>query len=153
MMPSVPSNRKPAVWTDVDVYLVASRAYDFAMQGRYQEAIVLFDGLLAVAPANAYVRRSLAAVHLKTGNPLQAISVLDQAESAGTAPAAHRKLRLDALIALDWLVEAAQEFAQLRGSLSYPERNRYTALLQQKQPQLPNSFTGSTQHQHPRTDN
>jgi predicted Zn-dependent protease len=120
---------KSAVWTEVDIYLVASRAYDYAMQGRYQEAGVLFDGLLAVAPDNAYVRRSLAALHLKTGQALQALSVLDQAGVVNPTPA-HRRLRLDALLALEWFAEAAQELAQLRGNLTFQERNRYAARVQ-----------------------
>lgn len=130
---------KTAVWTDVDVYLVATRAYDFAMQGRYKEAVVLFDGLLAVAPGNLYVRRSLAAVHLKNGNPLEALSVLDQAQLATPTPN-HRRLRLDVLIELEWWAEADQEFAVLKVYLDYQQRNRYAALLQKR-----NSLPDSTQ--------
>ena len=48
-------------WSEDEVYLVAGRAYELAMQGQYADAAIIFDGLAAIAPQNNYIRCSLAA--------------------------------------------------------------------------------------------
>jgi len=116
-------------WTNEEIYLVAGRAYEMAMQGRYLEAQVLFEGLLSAVPGNIYARRALAAIHLKQGRGSEALAVLD----AGGSPARDvetRRLRLEALLALGWRDEAAAEYRALRARLDPGSARRYSLLLE-----------------------
>lgn len=63
------------VWNDVEVYLVADRAYQLAQQGRYEEAAILFEGLAVVAPRNAYVRGAQAALRTRLQSPAEAFGI------------------------------------------------------------------------------
>lgn len=100
-------------WSDEEIYLVAQRGYEFATQGRYELATVLFEGLLAVAPAYAYARRALAAVQIQAGAAASAIRTLDGL-SAAERDGRSRQLRLEALLALGRFKEAATELAAAR---------------------------------------
>ncbi|MDQ2747460.1 MAG: tetratricopeptide repeat protein, partial [Acidobacteriota bacterium] len=50
-----------------------------AQQGRYGEAIAVFEGLLAIAPATAYFQAALGAIHLRLKNLPKAIEHLNGA--------------------------------------------------------------------------
>jgi Flp pilus assembly protein TadD len=57
-----------AGWTPEEIYLLADRGYAFYRQGCYEEAAVIFDGLVTLDPLNAYCRTALAAVCLALGD-------------------------------------------------------------------------------------
>lgn len=56
-------------WTEEDVYHVSQRAWELAMQGRHAEAGVILEGLASIAPANPWLGRALAVVHIRMGRP------------------------------------------------------------------------------------
>lgn len=64
-------------WTTEEIRLVADLAYWLAEQGRYQEAITIFEGLAALAPATAYFQSALGALWLRNGQPERALPYLE----------------------------------------------------------------------------
>lgn len=66
-------------WTAEEMRLVADVGYALAEQGRTDEAITIFEGLAALAPATAYFQASLGALWLRKGEPRQAVEYLDAA--------------------------------------------------------------------------
>lgn len=68
-----------ADWNKNEIRIISEIAYSLAQQGSYEKAIVLFEGLLAVAPATAYFQAALGALHLRLKNLSRAIEYLDAA--------------------------------------------------------------------------
>lgn len=95
-------------WTEEEVYLVAERAREWALQGYLDEAAILFAGLVAAAPGYPYARRSLAAIRLHQGRPAEAWPLLD---------AEAHELRMETLLALGRPQDAESELAAARGRL------------------------------------
>lgn len=62
-----------AKWDKDEIRIISEIAYSLAQQGRNREAILLFEGLLAVAPATAYFQSALGALYLRNGDYLSAI--------------------------------------------------------------------------------
>jgi len=56
-----------ANWEKDEIRIISEVAYTLAQQGRRREAVVLFKGLLAIAPATAYFHAALGALHLRLG--------------------------------------------------------------------------------------
>ncbi|HYO64289.1 MAG TPA: tetratricopeptide repeat protein [Pyrinomonadaceae bacterium] len=69
-------------WTAEEMRLVADLAYALAEQGRHDEAITVFDGLAAVAPATAYFQAALGALWLRKDDPARALEHLNAALAA-----------------------------------------------------------------------
>jgi tetratricopeptide (TPR) repeat protein len=69
-------------WTTEEMRLVADLGYALAEQGRAQEALTIFEGLAALAPATAYFQAALGALRLRLGEPRLAIGHLDAALAA-----------------------------------------------------------------------
>lgn len=68
-----------ARWDKDEIRIISEIAYSLAQQGRNQEAILLFEGLIAIAPATAYFQSALGALYLRTGNFAQAVERFDAA--------------------------------------------------------------------------
>lgn len=68
-----------AGWTAEEIRLVADLGYALAEQGRNQEAITVFNGLAALAPATGYFQAALGALWLREGETLHAIRYLNSA--------------------------------------------------------------------------
>lgn len=68
-----------ANWDKDEIRIISEIAYSLAQQGRNQESILLFEGLVAVAPATAYFQSALGALHLRTGDYAKAIEHFDAA--------------------------------------------------------------------------
>lgn len=116
-------------WTEEEQYLVAQLAYDFAMQGRYGEAEVLLEGLLAAVPQYEYVRRTLAGLRLHLGKAEAALGLVN-AGGAASELTDMRRLRLESLLQLGRTQEAHQEYAALRPRLEPGESLRFALALQ-----------------------
>jgi tetratricopeptide (TPR) repeat protein len=69
-------------WTAEEIRLVADLGYALAEQGRVQEALTIFQGLAAVAPATAYFQSALGTLWLRMGEPARALEHLDAALGA-----------------------------------------------------------------------
>lgn len=68
-----------AAWNKDEIRIISEIAFSLAQQGRYQEAVVLFEGLVAIAPATAYFQSALGALYLRLKNIDKAIDYLDAA--------------------------------------------------------------------------
>lgn len=68
-----------AGWTAEEMRVVAEIGYALAEQGRNVEAITVFEGLAALAPATAYFQAALGALWLREGEPQRAVTYLDAA--------------------------------------------------------------------------
>ena len=71
-----------AGWTPEEIRIVAELGYGLAEQGRNEEAITVFEGLAAVAPATAYFQSALGALRLRTGDLESALIHLNAALNA-----------------------------------------------------------------------
>lgn len=68
-----------ADWDKDEIRIISEIAYSLAQQGRSREAILLFEGLVAVAPATAYFQSALGALHLRTDDYAKAVEHFDAA--------------------------------------------------------------------------
>ena len=68
-----------ANWKRDEIRIISEIAYSLAQQGRNSEAVVLFEGLLALAPATAYFQAALGALFLRMKNYGRAVEHLDAA--------------------------------------------------------------------------
>lgn len=71
-----------AGWTPDEIRLVSELGYALAEQGRNHEAITIFEGLIALAPATTYFEVALGALWLRENNPSQALQHLNAALAA-----------------------------------------------------------------------
>lgn len=69
-------------WTAEEMRLVADIGYALAEQGRNDEALTVFEGLAALAPATAYFQSALGALRLRKNEPERALAHLDAALAA-----------------------------------------------------------------------
>jgi tetratricopeptide (TPR) repeat protein len=69
-------------WTAEEMRLVADLGYTLAEQGGNEEAIIIFEGLAALAPLTGYFQSALGALRLRTGELERALEHLDRALSA-----------------------------------------------------------------------
>lgn len=65
-------------WTADEIRLVTELGYGLAEQGRVGEAIVLFEGLAALAPATVYFQAALGALWLRENEFDKALRCLNQ---------------------------------------------------------------------------
>src|SRR5262249_54281847 len=93
-----------------DIYLVAERAYSLHLQGRYRDAAIIFQGLVAVDPENPYCRESLAAAWLAMEEPERAIEQLNVLLSRQPSDLAVRARRLEAYFMAGNFPAAIQDF-------------------------------------------
>ena len=66
-----------AGWTADEIRLVSELGYALAEQGRNREAITIFEGLVALAPATAYFETALGALWLRENEPARALPHLN----------------------------------------------------------------------------
>jgi thioredoxin-like negative regulator of GroEL len=114
-------------WTEDEIYLIAGRAYELAMQGEYNDAAIIFDGLAAIAPQNSYIRCSLAALCLQLSQPETALAVL----AAGPDSPRVAQLRVEAFLELNRSDEAARELRRTSATMRPPIADRLALRLSQ----------------------
>jgi predicted Zn-dependent protease len=61
-------------WTLEDVFLMAECAYELYLEGKSEQAAVIFEGLLAIDPSNVYCRDALTAISPSLGRPEDAVA-------------------------------------------------------------------------------
>jgi tetratricopeptide (TPR) repeat protein len=116
-------------WTEEEVYLLADRGYAFYRQGCYREAAVVFEGLTALDPLNAYCRTALAAVCLETGDAARAVSELSFLLNLNPADQDARARRCEAYCQMRNWSEAGRDLAILRRNGERHHVPRLTARL------------------------
>jgi tetratricopeptide (TPR) repeat protein len=111
-------------WTGQEVFLISDRAYSLATQGRYHEAMILFEGLIEVAPDNRYCVHALAACHVAVGDPRGALRVLDRGLARWPNDQEMRERRCEALLDVQEWEFARLEYARLQGAADSPRLRR-----------------------------
>lgn len=111
-------------WTDEEVYLVAERAYAMYQQGRYREAAVMFEGLCALDPANAYCANALAACLYQLGEYERVVDCVNRLLSRRPNDWEARSRRCEALLSLSRVDEARRDFDALRAARVEPHVKR-----------------------------
>jgi predicted Zn-dependent protease len=117
------------MWTEEEIYLIADLACEIARQGRYAEALVLFEGLASAAPDHTYTKCAVAALRLRLGQPKEALLAVGK-DAADTSSV---RLRLEGWLQLGRRQDAQREFQSIRGRLEPGERRRYALLLENEQ--------------------
>jgi tetratricopeptide (TPR) repeat protein len=87
-------------WTPEEMRLVADIGYALAEQGRYDEAVTIFEGLAVLAPATAYFQAALGALWLRKGEAERAVEHLDAALAADPGDVTARVNRGEAAMQL-----------------------------------------------------
>lgn len=65
--------------SDEELYAIASQGYFLFLQGKSDPARVVFEGLVAIDPRNAYYYRALGAIYWRLKEPARAIRQLTYA--------------------------------------------------------------------------
>lgn len=117
-------------WTEKDVYLVAERGHSLHLQGRYREAAVIFQGLVAADPDNAYCRESLAAAWLALEEPEHAIEQLNALLMRQPGDLAIRARRLEAYLMAGNFPAAIRDFEFLEHLLPSHQVHRLELTLE-----------------------
>lgn len=69
-------------WTAEEMRLITDLGYALAEQGHTAEALAIFEGLAALAPATGYFQAALGALRLRAGEPQLALAHLNRAIAA-----------------------------------------------------------------------
>jgi predicted Zn-dependent protease len=95
-----------------------------------REAIILFEGLVAVDPENAYCRNALAALLLALDEPQRALEQLQVAMRLDSGDMQARQRRCEALLQIGETSAAAEELAFLKSMLPIRETRRLELRLE-----------------------
>jgi predicted Zn-dependent protease len=117
-----------AGWTPDEIRLVTELGFALAEQGRHAEAIAIFEGLIALAPATTYFESALGALWLRENNPARALPYLNAALAADPHDLPTRVNRGEVFLRLE-NYEAAKK--DLKFVLRKREKVSATNLLEQ----------------------
>src|SRR5262245_41253466 len=101
-------------WTKEDIYLVAEHGHALHNQGRYREAVVVFEGLVAIDPTDAYCRKALAAAHLARGHAESALDPLNAVLARDPRDLDALARRCEAYLELEQVDEAKRDWVALK---------------------------------------
>lgn len=90
-----------AGWTADEIRLVSELGYALAKQGLNREAIVIFEGLLVLAPATTYFEAALGALWLREDDPARALPHLNNALAADSGDITSRINRGEVYLKLE----------------------------------------------------
>jgi tetratricopeptide (TPR) repeat protein len=103
-----------ARWTEDAAYLVSERAYLLHTEGRYQESLALFEGLLEIYPDDLYYRDAVSALHLALGQPEEAVRQASLVIDSEPTYANAFVRRCEGYLLLGMSREAERDLEQLR---------------------------------------
>jgi tetratricopeptide (TPR) repeat protein len=106
------------IWTEEEAFLVAERGHALLLQGRYKEATIIFEGLVALDPSNVYCVNALAALYIRQGKIVGAIELLTRILEIYPNDVDTRARRCEALLMVGHVKEARKDW----DALSRPSR-------------------------------
>lgn len=108
-----------------ETYVIARRAYEYALHGAYDPAAILLEGLLAADPNDRYAAVTLAAVRLKQDRPGDAATLLEALRRTDPRDEEAAGLLVEARLAVGRVADAEQLIEEMRASgAEIPERLR-----------------------------
>jgi len=111
-------------WTEEDIYLIAELGHSLHLQGHFREAVVIFQGLVAIDPENHYCLDALAAAWLALGEPERAIEHINTLLARQPADLSVRARRLEAYLQIGKVAAAARDYEFLEHLLPAGEIRR-----------------------------
>ena len=111
-------------WTAEDIYRVAERGHSLHLQGRYREAAIIFQGLIAADPDDRYCREALAAAWLALDEPERAIEQLNVCLQRQPSDLSARVRRVEAFLLAGNVAGAARDYEYLEHLLPSREARR-----------------------------
>lgn len=114
----------PARWNDDYAYSLSERAYLLHAEGRYEESLILFEGLIDLYPENLYYMDAAAALHLALGRPEAALEMASAVLRREASHVQARMRRCEAYIVLRRLEEAEGDAQYLKklGASNHAQR-------------------------------
>lgn len=112
-----------AGWTADEIRLVSELGFALAEQGRNHEAITIFEGLIALAPATTYFEAALGALWLRENNPARALPHLNSALAADSNDITARVNRGEVFLRLENFEGAKLDFDLVLKQTSKTENN------------------------------
>jgi Flp pilus assembly protein TadD len=106
--------------TDEELYAIATQGYLLFLQGKNEQARVIFEGLVSVDPRNAYYYRALGAVYFRLGQSAKAIRQFTYAIRVAPTEMANYINRAEVYVGEQDLPKAR---ADLQHSLRYAGEN------------------------------
>jgi Flp pilus assembly protein TadD len=103
-------------WTEEDVFLIAERGHALFLQGRDEEATIIFEGLTALDPSNIYCANALAAICIRRGQLSRAVELLTRILDIYPNDADTRARRCEALLMAERVAEARKDWNILKRS-------------------------------------
>jgi tetratricopeptide (TPR) repeat protein len=104
----------PATWTEDAAYSLSEHAYLLHTEGRYQESLTLFEGLLDIYPDDLYYRDAVSALHLALGQPEEAVRQASLVIDSEPTYANAFVRRCEGYLLLGMSREAERDLEQLR---------------------------------------
>jgi tetratricopeptide (TPR) repeat protein len=105
-------------YADSELFAIARIGYFFLMQGRNEEARILFEGLVAVDPHNDYYYRALGVIFQKIGDSERALRQYSYAIRINP-PSPHAYVnRAEIYLSLEQHAEAEQDLRQALDHIS-----------------------------------
>ncbi len=99
-------------YTDSELFAIARIGYFFLMQGRNEEARILFEGLVAVDPHNDYYYRALGVIFQKIGDNERALRQFSYAIRINPSSPHAYVNRAEIYLSLEQHAEAEQDLRQ-----------------------------------------
>jgi tetratricopeptide (TPR) repeat protein len=101
-------------WTSHEVYLIASKGYALYLQGRWREAAMIFEGLVAIDPGNRYLRLALATIYVAQEDLTRSLEELNRLLSLYPNDIEARARRCEVCLRLERSGEAQSDLDYLR---------------------------------------
>jgi tetratricopeptide (TPR) repeat protein len=114
-------------WSREEVHYIAERGYQLYRQGLFRDAGILFEGLLAIDPEDAYSRRALAAIDISLGRHELAVRHLSAIIARDRCDVSALMARCEALIAAGDVIAARRDLdslAALPGGMAHARQLR-----------------------------
>jgi predicted Zn-dependent protease len=104
----------PAGWNDDAAFAASERGYLLHSEGRYNESLALFEGLLDLYPSNSYYMDAIAALYLALDRPEEAARIATELLRSDPSHVQSLVRRSEAYISLRMPQEAEADIQQLR---------------------------------------
>jgi predicted Zn-dependent protease len=104
----------PVGWNDEIAFAASERAYLLHTEGRYEESLALFEGLLDLYPGNTYYMDAIAALYLALDRPESAARMATELLRSNPSHVQALVRRSEAYISLRMSVEAEADIQRLR---------------------------------------
>lgn len=104
---------KAPAWSREEIYYITERGYRLYCEGQLHEAAILFQGLIAIDPDNAYCRKALSAIDISLGRPELAVRHLSVVIARNRFDVEALAARCETLLAMKDLAAARRDLDSL----------------------------------------